>query len=449
MKKRCFLMSLLCAFSFFLQATSPTDNPYRSFYVPESDHWTDLAIRWKNTVDISTTDACVADKINDPRFPDATDSVYVVDSAKLATSLQQLSSNGGVAYFPTGMYVFDFHLHIPSNVVLRGVTPDSSKQVATKNNFSPSTVFVFPKYIYSDTGNGTPNSSAFKTIRSASSCHNAGLVWLTINRAVIHFLPEQSDWSTAISTEDEAPYPGNYPYQQPKTLRTNIILFGLRLTNAVEADYDIPTSYQHAFQRWHNRRSANINAFIYENGVISNNRLNDVENCANFDDGNPFNGDAQQDIPYGTEANHPYTNISYPISSDEFVMPNYKLNSGTILSNIPFFYDYNPGININKQKLYFDTNKQMANWYPSQASHTIINEPVHFGTHIEIRDNWMFVKGGQSILASGLGIKIENNVLRDDKLKNDYFTPQVDPSGRNAVKGYSSYLRRGIEPSGW
>lgn len=432
-----------------LFAQQPTDNPYQSFYGSEQ-HWTSTAIQWDNITDVTTTNAVTSGTTSDPRFPDATGSVYLVDEANLHTEMDNISNaGGGVLYFPEGKYVFDFDVVIPTGVALRGATPPVDKQDAKKNNFSPPTIFIFPKYLYEESGTGTDNTTAFKHIHSASSFHNGGLVWLTINRALINILPHQADWSKTITEEHEAPYVGTYKESQPTTLRTHVIIFGVRNTNAVEADAAVPTGSQHDYQRWPNRRIGNINAFIYKNGVVSNNRINDVEGCAEFGDGDPYNGDSQQPHFFGSDDGEPatYTNTTYPIESDDFAMNVYLTKDGTQTDNpVLFLYSNKYGVNINRGKLYYKPASYMTDWLGTGWHYTPETEPASFGTNMEINDNWIFKTMRPAMQVGGLGVEIKRNILRDDKNKEDQ---EIHPAGSKFGAGATTYENRGMDVSGW
>lgn len=54
------------------------------------------------------------------------------------------------------------------------------------DSFAPESRLVFPKYEPSFTGNGTDNSTAFKSITTTGDVFNCGIVYLDINRVRIN-----------------------------------------------------------------------------------------------------------------------------------------------------------------------------------------------------------------------------------------------------------------------
>ena len=455
MKKTTSLALLFFLFSsVMVMASAPTDNPYKTFHGTTNAHWTDDNIVWTNVFDITTTDAVTSTIVSDAKFPDATGTVWLVDSTKLAAQLTALSlaHTSAVVYFPTGKYVFGFDVYVPTNIVLRGDNPPVGQTVATKCNFSPPTIFIFPKYIHVESGSGTSKKSAFKHIHAVGGNKRSGLIYLTINRAVINYLAPKADWSKTVAAGDEAPYKGTFTYEQPKTIMTDIILFGLRLLNAAEPEAGVPATAQSLWQRFPNRKSAAISAFIYKNGVISNNRIGDMEACANFADGDPKNGDFYHtENPYGfTEASGVYTNTTYPVASDNFVMTAYKLKTSG-LDKGAFTFDYNAryGININRGKLYFDPVAWQTTWYSTISHHTPADEPSSFGTNMEINDNWVFKTNRVGMQVGGLGVSIRRNVIRDQMEKSSTLDMKIDPSGIIAAAGNQTFENRGIDGSGW
>ena len=471
MKKQLFITMVCFAFSnVLLNAAAPTDNPYKTFYGTTNAHWTDDNINWTNTFDITTTDAVSSTTVSDAKFPDATGTVWLVDSTKFAAQLSAISlaHTSAVVYFPTGKYVFGFDVYVPTNIVLRGDNPPVGKTVATKCNFSPPTIFIFPKYIHVESGLGTSKKSAFKHIHAVGGNKRSGLIYLTINRAVINYLAPKADWVNVIAPADEAPYKGTFlmwnagqnkwdPCYQPKTIMTDVILFGLRVLNAAEPEGGVPATGQNAWQRFPNRKSAAISAFIYKNGVISNNRIGDMEACANFGDGDPTNGDYYHtENPYGLqEASAVYTNTTYPVASDNFVMSAYRLKgtgaAGTGVDKGAFTFDYNAryGININRGKLYFDPVAWQTTWYGSISHHTPADEPSSFGTNMEINDNWIFKTNRVGMQVGGLGVSVRRNVIRDQMEKSTTLDMKIDPSGTVAAAGHHTFENRGIDGSGW
>ncbi len=444
------LLILLCVFA--INAYSqPTTNPVLTKYPLKTAHWT-KDLKWNLVTDVTVTNAVVLNtSFSDPKFPNAAASVWVIDSVNLAAIMNGISTGGGgVLYFPAGDYIFDFDVYLPSNVVLRGATPPADKQDALLNTFSPPTHFIFPKYLYNNSGVGTARQTAFKHIHGASSVDNAGLIWLTINRAMINFLPAPAEWSTTILPADEPPYSGTYTQPQPKTVSENIIIMGVRNTNAVEADKDVPNANQNAWQRYPNRRTGNVNVFVYKNGFIANNRINDVEACAYFGDGNPYNGDAHHPTELGAEVASAYANTTYTIQSDDYAIPNYKNGLGVDVGTIKFVYNNHYGMMINRGKLAYYPATKMTNWFGTIWGYTAIEEPASMGTNIEVLDNWVFKTMRPALQVGGNGIEVRRNITRDWKQKEDVVNNVfIGPDGRSTPAGATTFENRAIDISGW
>jgi hypothetical protein len=432
MKIHLFLFSLLI-YSITLYG-QPTNNPIKTKYGLET-HWTEK-LNWATITNVTSVSGLVVLTTNsDPRFPDATGSVYVVDSLKLHQTMQNISvSGGGVLFFPAGKYVLDFSVYIPSGVILRGETPPSDKQNAKVNNFSPPSIFIFPKYLYIESGNGTPNNTAFKIIKSVPDAKRTGLVYLTINRAVILFEP---NYAKTIDETHEAPYKGTYAKEQPSSLITDIVIFGIRSANGVQPDPGVPQALQVQYHRFPYRMVCNISAFVWNNCFIANNRLNDTEGCASFGDGNPYNGDEAV----------VYTNTTYQITKDDFVMTDFKFDNGAIAGDVVFNYTDHYGISVNRLKS-FQSGGYPGYPYAVLWHHTPEDEPGSFGTNIEVRDNWVYKTMRPAFQVGGLGIQVTGNVCRDYEPKSTINQP-VSPTGRKKPTGATTFENRGIDISGW
>jgi len=428
----------------------PTNNPVKEKYL-DATHWTEK-LKWDNVTDASTVSGLLTSTTTtDLRFPDATGTVYAVDSLKLQNAMKAISNaGGGVLYFPAGKYILDFNLYLPTKVILRGATPPSDKQDAKKNNFSPPTIWIFPKYLYVESGTGTPDNTAFKIIKSDSASKQAGLVYLTINRAIILFEP---NYSKTIDATHEAPYKGTYEKEQPTSLITDVIVFGIRQANAIQPDSKIPYPKQEQYSRFPFRMTSNISVFAWNNCLIANNRLNDTEGCSPFGDGDPFNGEdlvIQQAFPTLPIDIGSYTNTTYPILKDDFLMKNYKYEDGTLTSNggdVMFDYTNHYGISVNRLKT-SQVNGYAGSVMATLWHHTPENEPGSFGTNAEVLDNWVYKTMRPALQVGGLGIKVNRNICRDFINKQDY-NLQVDPAGRKKPVGAQTFESRGIDISGW
>lgn len=134
-----------------LWAQAPTDNPYRTVYSPPFGHWTD-SLNWNNILDVTTLGALPDDQGDD----------YMA----INSGIQQLAAQpqGGVLYFPPGMYLCNESLTLPPKVILRGATPAAGQNDPKLSSFNPPSKIWFPKYVFdtlANNGNGVDNSTAF------------------------------------------------------------------------------------------------------------------------------------------------------------------------------------------------------------------------------------------------------------------------------------------------
>ena len=369
----------LLAFSGLIKA-QPTDNPYRTFYNPAGVHFTD-SLPWQRTVNIQgIRGATMVERYNMAR-----------DSAA--------RMGGGVVYFPEGAYVFEDGLTLVSNVLIRGVP--SVVNTATDRGFAPRTRFVFPKYVPTFTGAGTPNSTAFKRIRTGPNVSNSGIVDVDVDHAGISLSS-----NTFVRVQSRR---GNSPRSQEAN--RNLICMGVR-SNHVTAPYGtVPDTGQFKWQRYTSPFASNINGYVYENLVIANNRCNDFEN----------------------NAVHPIPNLSYP-------QPGYKARARTGTQYVPvdsgymamFSYTDHHGISVNRKET-------ISNAYPSE-------EPGNFCRGIEIRNNWVFKTMRVGIICSGDGIVVADNIVRDRPGKKAWL--HVIGTRFN-TNNSSTYENRGIDFGGW
>ena len=453
MKTSTFFVLLLFYFCSLLYIKAqPTNNPVLDKYPSFTDHWSNL-LHWNIVTNVNSVSGLyqtVVAPLNDLRFPNISGNANILDSLKLQQTMLTISNNGGgILYFPTGTYIFTFDLKLVDKVILRGETPPSNKQIAINTNFSPPTVFIFPKYMY-ETSVTVPNTSAFKKIYSPRHCSDLGLVYLTINRASISFRPE---WSNVIPEStvyypdlDATTAPINFipnitpisyslPYTaktyaspQPITIIKNIIVYGVRQLNSAEPTWaaDVPRGTQNENQRWPNRRAANIDAFVFENCFVANNRLND-------------------------DASSGYANTTLNIASDNFTQPGYKYSSGTNVYNVIYSHLGHYGIVVNRSKLFFTTKTGTANssflysdWMSIRWAHTPDDEPACFGTGVEVRDNWLVNSYRVKYAVSGNGMILDGNIGEQKS-----YSTSVDPTGTIAPTGAQTFECRGIDFSGW
>ncbi len=292
-----------------------------------------------------------------------------------------VAAGGGVVYFPAGTYRFSTGISLKNGVVIRGETPSVSD--GKSSTYDPPSNLVFPKYNPSLSGSGTANSTAFKAITTASpnTDSNIGVVNVDINRAAVKLVADAAS-----------------------AANKNIVVFGIRQNNVAEPDQGVPdTSFQNGWQRWSYRFAANIKIEAYENVLIANNRLNDA-------------------------------------TTDNFDQPGYKVKDGsTVLtysdgSRATFNYTNHYGIDLNRSK---------SGGYTPGA--TPSSEPSLFRKGNVIRDNWVFHTMRIAITASGDGLQIRNNVVKDQSGK----VAWVDPSGKKQVQNSATLENRAIDWSGY
>ncbi len=212
-------------------AQIPTDNPYRTRY--HIEHWSD-SLPWKRVINATLTKGLI-------------DMHGKVDSLQLDNTLKEISLVGGVLYFPAGIYYFASDLKLYDGVIIRGANPSITD--AKHSDYSPATKFVFPKYAYSDQGNGTPNSSAFKRIFVGDNqTSNSGIVNVDVNRAMINFSTGECD---------------------------NIFVYGVRSNNAATVSRQPMVGEKRAWQRLPGGEE-NIDITTLRNALVANCRINDA-----------------------------------------------------------------------------------------------------------------------------------------------------------------------------
>ena len=340
-----------------------TDNPVAAFYGDEAPTWVD-DLPW----------ACVFN-IND--YAGRSDQMRF-EAAQAAA----IAAGGGVVYLPQGTYRFDEDLILADGILVRG---DIGSTLSAKaETFQPLTHLEFPKYEPSFSGNGTPNQTAFKQIRSQSpdTDSNQGLVFLDINRGAIALL-------------------GNVD----RGTMSRRLVFGIRSNNVAEPDEQVPDSgFQPPWVRFSNRFAANIRLTVQADALVANNRLNDAVT------------DTYEQPGYVVQAQNQNDLVTYA-------------NGG----RVPFNYTDHYGIVVNRSK-------PEGFRYARSAA----DEPGLFRHQITIRDNWVFKTMRVGIHAAGQGLVIRNNDVHDQAEK----TTWVDPTGKRQPRGAMTFENRAIDWSG-
>ncbi|MDB9520284.1 right-handed parallel beta-helix repeat-containing protein [Roseofilum reptotaenium CS-1145] len=324
-------------------------NPIADWYGQDAYPWSDR-LPW----------GCVYN-IND--FP-GENSDRQFEQAKAAA----MEQGGGVIYFPAGTYQFSEDLVLDNRIILRGEPPKITE--AKSDDFQPRSRLVFPEYKPQLSGEGTPNNTAFKTIRTAhpETDSDLGLVYLEINRAGVQILPDLNS-----------------------AKNRNIILFGIRSNNVAYPDSRIPDrSFQEGWMRFASRFSANFKINGYEHILVANNRLNDR-------------------------------------ITDTYEQPGYKvkgLKKKKIItyaqgSRVPFDYSAHYGIAVNRSGQF-------------SLGETPRTQPGLFRHGITIRDNWIYHTMRSGIQASGQGLVIKDNEIHDQRRKQVWTHPTGLSQPRNA-----------------
>jgi hypothetical protein len=383
-------------------AQIPQNNPYKSRYNIVGLHWTD-SIRWNNVLSITDFGG---------NGNGIADNLQAINAGMQALS----AAGGGVLYFPAGTYVVSDTLRLLSNVVLRGAEPSVAN--ASDSLYRPPSKLAFPAYVPSFTGNGTPNSTAFKTIEFATGNErNVGLVNLDINRGGIALHPKFAISTTRprISTGGSVNNADNW---QPITQPRNIIIFGVRSNNVAIPDPAIPTPQQNQWQRFCWRFTANIDVTGIKNVLVANCRVND-----SITDNYKQPGYICRGCPNG---------------------PNTQWGPAPDNVKTDFNYADHYGISVNRAKIR-TVNGAVAiepfHWYPIPT-----DEPLLFAKGVEVLDNWVYSTMRIKITAAGWGLKVNGNVGKDTTGKIFFLTPNGQARQTN---NSATYECRGIDFSGF
>ncbi len=374
-----FFLILICGSAL----AQPVDNPYKTFYPNASiDHWSD-SIKWSSVWNISD----FQDTTMVARYNKARD--FVADQG------------GGVLFFPSGTYNFENSIQFKSGVVIRGETPVIT--LAKDSMFAPPTRFVFPKYIPSDTGTGTANSTAFKSISSLPNTSNSGIVYIDVDRASVSL---RSQTFLTVQTPRGST-------SQSQERNRNLIIFGVRSNNVASPYNTVPSAKQRKWQRFSSPFASNLSLFAWKNACIANCRINDFER-----------------------------NEVHPIPNLSFEQPGYLAdrtgNAATSpVDTLPgyqavFSYTDHHGVSVNRKAT-------ISNATPEE-------EPDNFRSGLEVRDNWIFKTMRVGIICSGLGIIVDRNQILDRAVKQTWLHPI---GTRIASNNAATYENRGIDFGGW
>lgn len=292
-------------------------------------------------------------------------------------------NGGGVIYFTAGTYNFTDNIQLKNGVVIRGENPSETN--ARYNSFNPATKFVFPEYKPSFTVSGTPNNTAFKKILTANpdTDSNIGIVNIDINRAAIDFSAKNPNQNT----------------------NQNIIIFGVRSNNVAEPEPRVPAEFQNPWQRFSSRFASNISIKAFANVLIANNRLNDAI-TDNFDQPN-----------YIVRENRGNATVTYSEGN-----------------KAKFNYTDHYGISLNR-----------SSSKPEELPNDPNKFPAFFRKGLVIQDNWVYHTMRVAIHATGDGLIIKNNQIRDAQNKQAW----IDPTGTKQPQNAATFENRAIDWSGW
>jgi len=338
----------------------PADNPLASLNLA----WTD-SIRWAHVVDV-------------------TQAAGVNVMEKIAHAQTQLAAQGGgVIYFPPGDYQLTETIRLKDGMVLRGADPAVSR--AQDEKFAPPSRLVFPKYVFSDQGDGTPLNTAFMGIEleDPAKASNCGVVNLDLDHGHIFF-------------EEAAEH----------VCGRNRLVVGCRLRNAALPNREVPDlkigqkPWQRYTATWDR---AAIQVFSAGNALIASNGL-----PRSGEDNFTMNGCVLLD-----RAKKPVT-----------------------VDGVVFDFDNRAGIYLNHYGI-----GGAGGGGPDGTPET---HPHGFRKGLVIRDNYVFNTGRCAIGFCGDGVECRHNVIRFAK---DVWRPTV--TGRHLSHGASTNDNRAIEMRGW
>ncbi|MGC9450105.1 MAG: glycosyl hydrolase family 28-related protein [Oceanipulchritudo sp.] len=470
----------------------PTDNPVLSMF-PASGatvindwtygdySWTD-DLNWSTVYDV-TTDLAGLGLTNvtkddlPPNHPKATASDITGDAsddlANVQAAIDYLELNGGgVLYFPAGTYIFSDNIELKTGVVLRGATPANTtgsygggtKADARDADYDPPTDFYFPRLPgiiddpdvpdYGQRLDGVTFGLDFFTMGQAAktklvkkieieqtfpyalTATNYGIVNIDINRAAIDFIQRNraddtiDKYSVLFGSDHKNRMEGG-----------NVVVFGCRINNVVELEWDVPDPDMNAWQIWTNRNAAKIDVMVKENAIIANNRISDNHWQV------LINGEPKSSYPIDSFG----MPLGGPDYADSFNTDKYLDRNGALISG-----GYSGLVEPNnKYVLFRQTNGQgiLANRSSrtgyNQSADTEGNpagEPSLQRKGVVVRQNWVFQSNRPGYSVAGYGVEVRDNVKRDRSGETNWLTPD---GLRYQINNSATYENRGIDLSGF
>ncbi|MFP4105349.1 MAG: hypothetical protein ACLFVU_04575 [Phycisphaerae bacterium] len=326
--------------------------------------------------------------------------------AKIQAAQDQLAETGGVIYFPPGEYELNETVRLRSGVILRGAQPDGSSDPRNAE-YSLPTKLIFPRYKPKLTGQGTARDSAFKGIELAEpdTGRDVGVINLDIHHGHVHL----GRWKG---------FPKRFA---DGTAGGRFLVCGNILRNAATLDPQVPTEWQHPWQRWTDREAAAIHCYARRDVLIAGNR-----------------------IPGGGEAN--FTQPGFRVYKDKPATHQKPKTKEVVTIDVPFDYDNRPGIMVNPKPLakalQIWTDVQKVTSPPTPESGTDIPPAWGLAKGIIIRNNYVFNTGCVAIKTSGDGTFVGWNVIR-------YQPGVIRPTYTGLTLSNFTNNNRAVEMKGW
>ena len=431
-------LAIILSLGVALQANAqniPTDNPYRTRYQPQGIlpsypyHWTD-SLPWGRVFNIQSYRNLV-EMVPDAGSPSGTDLRQSWYAAIQQAKADADAAGGGVIYFPAlpattepgadgldSSYFVHESIYLHSKTVLRGDDPVSA-QNGTDFNYSPPSWIQFPQYNYTrGRGHGgTPNSTSFKEIANDPSrlgagagASNVAIVNLDINRALIGTYGSFRSVTTPAGNANIA----------NENMR-NWLVYGVRSNNVALPDPNVPgVTTQDPTSRYPYRFAGNVVIFASGgNIVVANCRFNDYLN----------NGNQLRSI-----------------IDESFAQPDYTTaNGGTCLTGgTSATFDYNAHYGIVVNRLKRQTYNTVLGFLNNAGPES---EPSHFARGNVVQDNFVYHTSRSGIHASGYGLSVRSNVIKDDSAKRIQY---LQPTGGNCnTNPHPVTDVGGIDFTGW
>lgn len=444
---------------------NPVEAAYPDLFAAQFQ-WTSDEFAWEQEFDVTAFGA-VAD--GDYEASTGTDNWEAfTDAMEMAAEWAAANGQGAVVRIPAGVYYIGESLMIPPGVVLRGDDPapgkawavdlDNPDESGANDAFDPPSKLVFPKYEPEFSGEGAPvagdNGVGFKRIYSDAlaqwdssdadpvdfAAHGRiGLVNLDINRAgIILDTPERNPVKDGGNWSGKADSLLLPPFLNEDGIGKFFIVFGIKSNNTAVADgadgvnSGVPNSDQNGWQRNPWRFNASIRLVSGGYALVANNQCNHMS----FRNTDSWGRTSDPDPVYVDDS---FDQEGYLARADNNQY--YALNGA---GKAVFRHSNQYGISVNGLYFFSKAAKQGApadawgngnGWYGSPTS-----APWLFREGHAILDNWIYTTIGGKIEASGMGLEVSGNVLRDARGK----TAFTQAAGVKKPSNGSAFLSRGM-----